>query len=125
MSSCVCVILNTFLGNKETVNPALIAYAAKVNATLSLAVIYFKPFSVCLYTLAQIYLDTLSNPVHPRSNKYYSRLNFFFVMKSEWRGSNPQLSAWKADTLPVELHSQKKQQDCYLFTATKLGSFQY
>ena len=59
------------LGNKENrKNPALFAYAAKVNATLSLAVIYFKPFSVCLYTLAQIYLDTLSNPVHPRSNKY-------------------------------------------------------
>ena len=77
MSSCVCVNLNTVLGNKETVNPALIAYAAKVNATLSLAIICFKPFSVCLYTLAQIYLDTLSNPVHPRSNKYYSRLNFF------------------------------------------------
>ena len=77
MSSCVCVILNTVLGNKETVNPALIAYAAKVNATLSLAIICFKPFSVCSYTLAQIYLDTVSNPVHPRSNKYYSRLNFF------------------------------------------------
>ena len=70
----MCVNLkHGLLDNKENrKNPALIAYAAKVNATLSLAIICFKPFSVCLYTLAQIYLDTQSNPVHPRSNKYYS-----------------------------------------------------
>ncbi len=68
----MCVNLkHGLLDNKENrKSPALFAYAAKVNATLSLAVICFKPFSVCLYTLAQIYRDTLSNPVHPRSNKY-------------------------------------------------------
>ena len=80
----MCVNLkHGLLGNKENrKNPALIAYAAKVNATLSLAVIYFKPFSVCLYTLAQIYLDTLSNPVHPRMisiiEYYFLFFKFFY-----------------------------------------------
>ena len=40
----VCVLKHGLLDNKENrKNPALIAYAAKVNATLSFAVICFKP----------------------------------------------------------------------------------
>lgn len=27
-------------------------------------------------------------------------------IRSEWRGSNPQLSVWKTDTQPIEFHSQ-------------------
>lgn len=32
----------------------------------------------------------------------------FHLYKSEWRDSNPQHPAWKASTLPIELHSHKK-----------------
>ena len=41
----------------------------------------------------------------PATGEYFIQLNYFPIIWSEQRGSNSQLSAWKADTLPIELCS--------------------